>query len=429
MDPSEVLKLLADMAGIDIEEVSGRAAPPLRADDIPGQLAEIGELVRGDRFQIFAEVAERTATFTDAARLIVLREMLNSPSAAIRDAGTGWLLDGAAKVRAAALDSLLAAGSELSSSVRQWLVIIRGWLPEAEQRALAPLCPVGATGPAAYQFSVMASAVDGTGSQSFFGLIKTGRRYAVVSVLIKLEVGVADAWVQRDLTKQMAEGMLSSVAESVDLLESTPDYLLVVLRNALAVGKAAGVMPPFGLVDGLETLGLGPLTGVRLTLEDLIAGLLADIPATRRRSASVAKALRRSGKWDRDFSCVESWFEHNPDVSDLMEEVELEIEEAYDERDEAEDDTTYVDGSAMRVAALFEDYLPERRLYWAEIIARMAAVLRAEGQDDDWHDFARVAAELAGTRPLAEIPLMTVIARQTCDAWEYESAHRKMRGL
>jgi hypothetical protein len=50
----------------------------------------------------------------------------------------------------------------------------------------------------------------------------------------------------------------------------------------------------------------------------------------------------------------------------------------------------------------------------------MAATLKegaAEG-DDTWCDFALVARDLVGQRPLAEIPLAARIAAATVDAFE-----------
>src|ERR1700720_3916194 len=59
--------------------------------------------------------------------------------------------------------------------------------------------------------SVLASLCDGAGAQSLFALTKRGRRFALVSVLVKTEVGVADAWVREGMTKAEADALIAQI--------------------------------------------------------------------------------------------------------------------------------------------------------------------------------------------------------------------------
>ena len=75
-------------------------------------------------------------------------------------------------------------------------------------------------------------------------------------------------------------------------------------------------------------------------------------------------------------------------------------------------------GSGCRPSVARREYLPARRARWAELLAWTALTLRQdEATEDAWMDFALVAHELLGDRPLADIPLMTSVAGKTVDAW------------
>ena len=72
-------------------------------------------------------------------------------------------------------------------------------------------------------------------------------------------------------------------------------------------------------------------------------------------------------------------------------------------------------------------HLPGRRAFWAERCAWMAATLKDSRSDEreEWLNFALVARELAGAKPLAEIPLFDVIAEATVDAFAGSTPTRR----
>jgi hypothetical protein len=73
-----------------------------------------------------------------------------------------------------------------------------------------------------------------------------------------------------------------------------------------------------------------------------------------------------------------------------------------------------------RIEAVAVQLLPTRRTFWAERCLWMAATLRegADEGDHTWSDFALVARDLLGERPLEGIPLATRIAAATIEAFE-----------
>ena len=46
-------------------------------------------------------------------------------------------------------------------------------------------------------------------AQSLFALTRRGRRFALASLLVKMEVGVADAWVREGMTKAEADALIA----------------------------------------------------------------------------------------------------------------------------------------------------------------------------------------------------------------------------
>lgn len=370
------------------------------------------DLVRetgGDPFLIHGQMARFGHALPEDHRAAMAHAGLNAEQAAMREAGIGWLLDEGAMVRAAALDSLagLAASGAISPVMLRRLIFLRNWLPEGERPGLdavvqtcrrqevacAPL-------PQATVVDVAASGIDGAGAQSFFVLVKEGRKHAVASLLVKFGVGIPDAWVQHGLSKREADSFLMRIEREVEVFDASAPHLAGVLAHFLAIGLEAGKAPPLGLLDFVETAGLSAVNPGRVSVDGLIGPLLEAIPPARRRPASINRAVKASALWAEDYAFTDHWFEDDESVN-----------HALSAKKRMSD--------AKRMDLLLAEILPARRLRWAEIIGWTAALLRQEEANEDWPDFALVAAELRGDRPLAEIPVMARIAWASVEAWKH----------
>jgi hypothetical protein len=130
----------------------------------------------------------------------------------------GFALSPDPAVSAAALVAITQEGRAglVSNRVVDRLVRMRPWLSERRRakidtadRALRPKTafPVPLT---RWEIrSVLASLCDGAGAQSLFALIKRGRRFTLASLLVKTQVGVADAWVREGMTKAEADALIA----------------------------------------------------------------------------------------------------------------------------------------------------------------------------------------------------------------------------
>ena len=72
---------------------------------------------------------------------------------------------------------------------------------------------------------------------------------------------------------------------------------------------------------------------------------------------------------------------------------------------------------------MFTQYLPARRLFWAERCVWTAYMLKEADEDGEqgWIDFALVARDFAGDGPLDTLPIAKQIAEISVDAFAMQS--------
>jgi hypothetical protein len=246
----------------------------------------------------------------------------------------------------------------------------------------------------------MATLCDGAGAQSLFALVKRGRRFALAALLIKIEVGVADACVTEGMSKAEAEAVTEEIAAGSETVEVSVGLLERRLADALAANVARDAPPPFGLLQVAEALGLGPLHPAAVSPAALVEELLAGLPEERTGPAATTAAHRASARWEREFETLASWFEAGEAVETLLRPLRT---------------------RKQRTEAVLAQLLPGRRTFWAERCAWTAAMLEesAEEEEEDWLGFALVARDLAGERALDTMPLAARIAAATVEASEH----------
>jgi hypothetical protein len=196
----------------------------------------------------------------------------------------------------------------------------------------------------------VSSLCDGAGAQSLFALTRRGRRFALASVLVKTEVGVADAWVREDITKAEADALIAQLVAGAEAVEVSTALLEQRLADALAINVARDLPPPFGLLQVAETLGLGPLHPEGISPSAMVEALLAELPPERTGTAAAQSAHRASAKWEEKFETVATWFEAGGAIEDLLRPLRT---------------------RKRRIEAVLTQLLPARRTFWAERCAWM----------------------------------------------------------
>lgn len=383
--------------------------------DLDGMLEDMAKACGGNVFALHAELAEQTSTLPDSHRGGIVAALLASPTAAVQEAAIGWLLDPGPMTRRATATLLLQAAEakQVRATALRRLITMRNWLPVEERPgvdAIIRACRqkgidcMAVTTPVVRD--VLASMIDGSGAQSMFIVLKDGRKQAVAALLLKQGVGARDAWVDSGLTKQEAEMFLYRIESQADCYDSSIEYLRLALGHALTTALGAGVLPPFGLVDVVERVGLSAINPGALPVERLVADLIGDIPGEHRTPEAVESVLKNSGDWEKDYPSLESWFEDDASLDSLLAGRRL--------------------STKRQVGLVLDQFLPARRARWAEVSAWTALTLRQdEATEDDWMDLALVAQCLLENRPLDTIPLMVTVAEKTVDAWKSRQPTRR----
>jgi hypothetical protein len=405
LDPGEALQ----EAVVSAMEAQAAAAPPeLGSENIGDYFEDIATTLGNDPFAIYAEIATTAAAFPAEHRAAMARALAMSNNAAVREAVLGFACMADPTTSAAALEALAQppSGRPISSTMVERLVRMRPWLSEARRanldaavRVLRPKATAPEPAPRPEIRSVMATLCDGAGAQSLFALVKRGRHFALAALLIKIEMGVADAWVTEGMSKAEADAVIEEIVAGSEIVEVPIGLLEQRLADALAVNVAGDAPPPFGLLQVAEALGLGPLHPEAILPSALVEELLAGLPAEQVGTAAVEAAHRRSARWEQKFKILDSWFEAGAAVEPLLRPLRT---------------------RKQRNKAVLSQLLPGRRSFWAERCAWTAAVLKESDEEEEaWLDFALVARDLAGERALDTMPLATRIAAATVEAFEH----------
>jgi hypothetical protein len=403
LDPGKALQ----EAVVSAMEAQSAAMPPgPEPEGIGDPFDAIAASLGNDPFTLYAEFATTGAAFPAEHRAAMASAFAMSNRAVVREAALGFACAAEPTTSAAALLALAQPprGRPVSSAMVERLVRLRPWLAAARRanldaavRVLRPQAATPEPVPRPEIRRVMASLCDGAGAQSLFALVKRGRRFALAALLVKIESGVADAWVTDDISKAEAEALMGEIVAGSETAEVSLGLLERRLADALATNVARDAPPPFGLLQVAEAIGLGPLHPEAISPAALVEELLAGLPAERTGTAAATAAHRASAGWGQEFGTLESWFEAGEAVESLLRPLRT---------------------REQRIEAVLTRLLPGRRNFWAERCAWTAAVLKESAEDDDtWIDFALVARDLADACALEAMPLAAQIAAATVEAF------------
>ncbi|WIW90444.1 hypothetical protein K3M67_20725 (plasmid) [Sphingobium sp. V4] len=396
-------------AGIEVGEdirnamvQTGAGQQNLPTPDVDEMLKELVKSCEGDPFLIQRQFAELTAAMPAELQLSLLEGLVFADDSSLREAAIGWLLAPPAIATPLALMIAEAASRGLVSATSITnLMLMRNWVSEDRRRAIDAIIKAARTvetvpekRPAIQVRELLISERDGAGAQSMFASIKQGRKNALVSILVKQGHGVRDAWVASSLTRPEIDDMLDHIAFEMSVHETTAEDTSLLLSSALADGPL-GSAPPFGLVQAINLIGLSDVAPKPVSVDDLVASMLAGADTAAIDAKAVEKAVRASGRWLATNPQLDSWFETGDDVAAAIKGTRK-IED--------------------RIAAIIKNVLEPKRAFWANVVAWSAFAQRAEEHGSEWIEMALVAREMASERPLTEIPLARFIAVQTAEA-------------
>lgn len=405
LDPGSELRALLET---QVEAMALSApAPDPGAEGIAGldsHFAELAREVGDDSFELYAHVQEMASAFPDGQRAAFGAWLLQAREETAREAALGWLLDASASVRNSTTSEIehAAARDGVSGTMLRRLIAVRNWLPEPDRasvdRAVQACRRKGVEigpWPQPQVREVLASVIDGAGAQSVFVLTREGRRQAIGCLLLKHGIGIRDAWARHGLTRAEVGEFLEQL-QAIELLPASIDYVRIAAAHGLATNLASGVMPPFAMLDFMETAGLQGLQPEALTAEAMLGLLGAEADPALSQPETVTHVLSSSRTLPNEFRFLDSWFEADTEVERLLGGVA----------------TT----RAKQIARVRDELLRRRAAKWIERLAWTALSLRHAEEDEPWEAFYVSARELKSGRPIADIPLMMHVAVQTVDA-------------
>ncbi len=403
-------KILSDAGWIVPDRLKGAVADALQStvthgqhsaeDDIAALLTDIPQSIGTNPFDIHEYVNTLLAAIPPEASCHFLSALAAIREPAIQHALAGFMLHSEDLVAQAAADILRASAGKapVESLLIERLVHMRPWLPPARQshldatlRALRPK----ALPPQAHELPKLVaryvSICDGSGTRSLSVGLRQGARYQFASVMMK-PTGVADVVVIPELSKSAMNDLVSRLTSSMPTMKTDLPGLARMLRLALADNCAAATLPPFRLIELVESLGLSPLHPDHASAADLLAELLAGLPPGQTNPSAVAMAHADILHEE----LADQWFEAGEAVEEFLGPLK---------------------GHKRRVAALLKTYLPPRRPFWARQCAVSALAMRGDAASP-WKQLALVGRDIASDLPLERIPLMQQIAEMSVGAFE-----------
>jgi hypothetical protein len=380
---------------------SGDASRHDAAPDLASALEEMATQCGGAPFALANLLTETGHAMPIEARAMMATVLAAFPNPAVREAAILLLLDPEPAVRAAAMRELQSKVSGLTPPSLRRLITMRNWLPEVQRGGVDALIRAArakgiecAPWREAATEVVLASAIDGSGAQGFLIVTKAGRRKRLSSALLK--IGVSDAWAGPPETKASLQDAIEQAGSQTAMVSVSRTYLDRVIRNRLAQGLAAGLLPPTGLLQVAEAIGGADWQPEATEWRDALGPLLADLPPTMLEPEAVRSILADSDAWGYVDGIAESWFEDDQEVAPVVARILRQKRQ-----------------SALR--RILTEVIAPRRDKWAERFVGTAHWLREAPGDAElpWREFAILANALTRGDNLARIPLMRGIAERT----------------
>jgi len=396
---------LAD-AGLKNETAPSGAAALDKARGLLDTLAE----TMGSPFEVIEVFSGSAAVMTEATRSFMTHEFALSPHPLLRGTVPLMLLDQAQDVRRAAAAALerIALPETLSPESLRRMIAIRNWIPAADRpvldQAIRKARSKGvecAQWPDRQDLLIMGTIVDGAGAHSIISGSRTGRMGIMANVLLKMGSGVGECWIETEMPRRAIKEVIDSLKAQAPCAEIDRVFVDFAVQNALAAGLATCNLPPANFVDFAERFGGGDWRDRRLDIRSEAARLVDELTPAQRTGDAIRASFNRSGQWLKNLDpMADSWFEEGPEIASAIARAPRRDRQG-------------------AVQQLLQDVMPGRRSIWTErflLMALWAHAAKDKKHHARWPDFAILAHELSGERPLSDVPIMKEIALRSVAA-------------
>lgn len=302
------------------------------------------------------------------------------------------------------------------------LPVIRQWLPDTEKHYIDTLLlnqrkkgVEFATLTPSKIIDIHATEMDGSGAQAIFFLIKHGTHYQATGVLIKRHFGIKDTWLSPPLNKERAKNYATQgMSKNIILRKVDKFYVELLLAHHIYQGQRKGSVPNVSLLALQEMMGLNWQANP-LNITKTLAELKETLPEID--EAWIEKSLKRSGRWYKNKTFTESWFDESAELDRIV-----------------NTHCSFVDGTKFcnienATIDVMEQYLEPKREQWVEHFVWMALWAKPHARYNEylWKDCYLLASLLKEGCPIEEIPLMHVISEHniltSVETMEYRKTH------
>ena len=373
---------------------------PRTPPDIKKLIKKMVKESQGDVYAVFESLREILAGIPADMGNTVIYGICSEDIGYSGSLATYWLLaqDESARERAAtALLHQARLGKQDGALVRR-LPMVRNWIPAGTARAIVDevireqrlrgIEPETSPVPAKLR-EIQATIPDGVGCQSIALVAKR----KIGMILTKHGYGVKDAYVIPCRAVREVQQILGHMHElgggAVDL-----DTVKVTVSAALADGHRNGYPPAHGLVDVVSEFGLEDIRSNGMSAQEWLAFLDPENAIAGMSPQKRGRLINRSDEVLIDLPMIDSWFEDDEDVRDLL---------------------AGIRNPRSRIKRL-KEHFETRREYWAIQTLKAASILKAAGAD--WTSLAVAAWALLDGRALEKIPLMEYVIDSTIEAFE-----------
>ena len=289
------------------------------------------------------------------------------------------------------------------------LIVIRNWILADERVAIDNLIKeirLQKIEPAPYPISkidkVVASVFDGAGAQLILFQAKQDNHRVVGGFILKQGIGIREPWVNT----KAAKGEFEQICEhnEMELKPITLAYVHKAVRHFLAEGHASGTIPSPLLLQIAEIMGVREWQAELILIPNELMEINTKVDFDLRNENEVKASFNRSGQWDRTESFFRYWFECGELAEESLEQAVQEHQRISRKGNKIEMETIAIDKIIKPVLKkwkiiIFFTYLWACSKPIKEALAKDLLILLDQ-------------LELGAT-PLADIPVIQNIARQT----------------
>lgn len=289
------------------------------------------------------------------------------------------------------------------------LIVIRGWLPTNERPLVDDLIKKirlqnipSAPYPSSKLNAVMASTFDGAGAQLILFQTKQDNQRIIGGFIVKQGVGIREPWVKIKAAKGEFEEMCER--STMQLKPVTLAYVDKAVRHFLAEGRQASNVPSPILLQISELTGATEWRAEPISIREELNRLSQKIDFGLKDHHEIAASFSRSGQWIQTESFFRHWFECGELAEKTLQKVTMTYQKAPEK----------ISKVSMETIAIEEIIKPQLQK-WKTLILFMCLWARSKTiKEPLWKDLMILLDQLeAGSIPLANIPMIQNIARQT----------------